>query len=258
MRISVFLLVSSLFASSLQAQQEISETIVTDRPTQTFAPYVAGKGVFQVESGLSYLSLGSTKGSQFDQWALPNILWRLGLSNRLEFRVVTQPEFQKQYVSDTLKNKEFGFADIQIGFKVNILNTKNGKTQIGFLSHLVAPTGTDGISISKYGVITRLAFSHVLFEKLNLGYNLGYDYFGIENGNVVYTLVFGTGITSKLSVYAELFGGLYNLDAYEGSLDFGFTYLLSNNIQLDYSYGLGLNFDMNYHSLGFSFRLGDF
>ena len=33
------------------------------------------------------------------------------------------------------------------------------------------------------------------------------------------------------------------------------TFLLRDNIQLDYSYGWGLDGDMNYHSVGISVRL---
>lgn len=255
MRNYLLLLVFSFSAVPVFGQTSISETIITDRPTQSFAPYVIGKGVFQIESGLSYQSVESVKGFKLEQWALPNVLWRLGINQWLEVRVVTQPELQKQFVSDTLNNKTLGFADLQLGFKVNILNTENGKTQIGFLSHLIAPSGTGGISSENYGIINRLLFSNVLFEKLNLGYNLGYDYFGIGNGDIIYTVVFGSGISDKLSVYAEVYGGIYNIENFEGNLDFGFTYLMNRNIQLDYSYGFGLNEKMNYHSLGCSFRI---
>jgi hypothetical protein len=56
-------------------------------------------------------------------------------------------------------------------------------------------------------------------------------------------------------LYAEAFGNYVEFEDLESNINAGMTYLISDHIQLDYSYGMGLNRVMNYHSVGVSVRL---
>ncbi len=241
-----------------------AQSIVTDRPDQTEASSTVGKGVLQIETGFSFMTEGyaipgglitPTTEGRLQQVALPNTLWRLGVSKRFELRLVTQPELQKTYVDDVETNKVFGVADLQVGFKVNILEKKEGRSEIGFLSHLVVPTGTEGISGGEYGVINKLAVTHSLSENHNLAWNIGYDYLGTGNGDLFYSLSWAISLTEKVGVYLEPYGFVTDLDILVFNADAGFTYLINNNLQFDYSFGLGITEDMNYHAVGLSVRL---
>ena len=59
----------------------------------------------------------------------------------------------------------------------------------------------------------------------------------------------------RVGLYVEAFGDFVNFEDWVHKMDAGITYLVSDNIQLDYSLGWGLNQVMNYHSLGISLRL---
>ncbi len=62
-------------------------------------------------------------------------------------------------------------------------------------------------------------------------------------------------MSDRVGLYVESFGEYKEFEDWENKMDAGMTYLISNNVQLDYSYGWGLNVVTNYHSVGISVRL---
>ncbi len=242
------------------AQDGYPGTIVTDRPDQTEASSTVYPGALQIESGITWQTFDLARSSsdqtrRIESFALPNTHFRLGLVENFELRVVTQPELLRSYVAGEEISRTAGLADLQLGFKWRIYSGENGGPEVGFLSHLVVPTGSDGLSIESYGVINKLAVTHSLSDKHSLAWNLGYDYLGEGNGDLFYSLAWGIGLSEKVGVYLEPYGFLVNLEEMVFNADAGLTYLLSDNMQFDYSFGLGLNEEMNYHSIGFSIRL---
>jgi hypothetical protein len=70
------------------------------------------------------------------------------------------------------------------------------------------------------------------------------------------------GLTERLGAFVEFFGDIPTFSNSPGpanSFDGGFTYLLSNNVQLDASAGVGLSQAAEdwFASIGVSFRLPD-
>ncbi len=59
----------------------------------------------------------------------------------------------------------------------------------------------------------------------------------------IYSTALGFGITEKLGGFVELFGSFRNSISPEHFLDGGFTYLVSNDIQLDLSAGTRIFFE---------------
>ena len=108
-----------------------------------------------------------------------------------------------------------------------------------------------------YGTINKLLISHSITETIGIGYNLGYNYYGIGDGDANYSLAIGIVITDKVSLYAEPYGEFVEFEEHISNFDAGVTYLLKDNFQLDYSFGLGLNNDMNYMSIGFSWNVAN-
>ena len=100
-----------------------------------------------------------------------------------------------------------------------------------------------------------MIFSHTLSDKTGLGYNLGYDYFGSGKGNLTYTLAIGTSLTEKLGFFMEPFGEIVDIKSFILNFDSGFTYLVKDNLQLDCSYGIGINNKMNFFSFGISWLI---
>ncbi len=64
----------------------------------------------------------------------------------------------------------------------------------------------------------------------------------------------GISITDKVGIFIEPYGLIENMDLAVLNADAGFTYLINNDMQIDYSFGLGISNQMNFHSFGLSLR----
>lgn len=229
-----------------------AQTINTDRPDQTESSATVPAGRLQVETGLLYMTK-ETNGIDGRTYLLPTSLFRVGISNHFELRAVSQIESFQTVVDDSITNRSWGVSNFEVGFKVNFWSAKGKRPEVGFLSHLVVPTGSEAFNDGRAGVINKLAVTHELSEKHTLAYNIGWDYFGQGNGDLFYSLAWGIGLSDKVGLYVEPYGFYRNLETWVSNLDAGFTYLLQDNVQLDYSFGMGLDNTMNYQSIGISF-----
>lgn len=234
-----------LFAHNLNAQ-----TIVTDRPDHTESSIVIPKGSFQIETGIliGHLNFNPDR-TEFLQ--IPTSLLRIGVFNFLELRVANQ--FARAS-NEGFSPENFGFSDIELGFKITLLNDEAVNARISFLSHLLLPFGDKRLSNINYGTINKLLIEHDLNESTLLGYNIGYSYFGQQQGVATYTLVLANMLTEKLGVYGEFYGEWTEITSHIINTDAGFTYLIKNNLQVDISYGIGLNHRMNYFATGISWN----
>jgi len=226
-----------------------AQTIVTDRPDQTESSTTVPLKSLQVESGILF---GNYENGLIKQTLIPSTLLRYGLTKDIELRFVQQFENIK---NDVTSQSDFGISDLEIGAKIQLLKKEDINTEIAFLSHLILPTGSNGLTNDKFGTINKLAISHELNDKLGLGYNVGYANMGEGDGNLSYTLALGIGLGEKFGTYIELYGEYAEFSDWGSNFDSGLTYLLKDNFQLDISFGLGLNHEMHYFSLGFSWNI---
>ena len=228
-----------------------AQTIITDRPDQTESSSTITKGSLQIEAG--FLT-GSAKDDLISERQIlaPTVLWRYGVTKGFELRALTQFESIKNKLSNETYD---GLSDLEIGTKVQLLRKEGVNTEIAFLSHLVIPTASKELTNDKFGSISKLSIAHSVSESIGVGYNIGYDYFGYGNGNLTYSLAIGIGITDTFGLYLEPYGALLDIEKHEASFDGGLTYLLQDNLQLDISYGTGLNHTMNYFAVGCSINI---
>ena len=229
----------------------ISQEIVTDRPDQTESSSAIEKGSLQIESGIL---IGFTEDnlSSKTQILAPTTLFRYGIFKGIELRVLNQ--FESVNERD-LSEKTSGMSDLELGTKINLLNKENINTEIAFISHIILPTGSTNLTNDNIGINNKLSISHELSHALSLGYNVGYVYFGEGNGDFLYSVAFGVSVTKQLGFYLEPFGSIVEFNRHESNFDAGITYLIKNNIQLDFSFGTGINQTMNYLSVGCSINI---
>ena len=244
-RIITILIVIIAVCTKLSAQE-----IVTDRPDQTeSSTTIPGKSL-QIELGFG---IGNNNNERL--FLLPTALFRYGLTKRIELRYVEQVAgIENQLTSENI----FGLTDMEVGAKFQIVKRENCNTEIAFISHVTIPTGSAELTTSNFGTVNKIAVSHGLNKSLDLGYNLGYNYFGTGNGDLTYTLAIGIGLSEKLGMYVETFGAYAELESWTSNLDTGITYLIRDNLQLDVSAGIGLNQKMNYMSVGCSWNIANF
>ncbi|MDP5158541.1 MAG: transporter [Flaviramulus sp.] len=228
-----------------------SQTIITDRPDQTESSSSIDRGSFQIETGI-LLGFTEDEFSSERQLLAPTTLFRYGITKGIEIRVLSQFESLKNQ-SSTQKTR--GISDLEIGTKIQVFKKENINTEIAFLSHIILPTGSTGLTNNSYGTINKISISHTLNDALGLGYNVGYDYFGDGKGHLTYSVALGVSVTDTFGIYIEPYGSLNEFKTYESNFDAGITYLVTDNCQLDASFGTGINYTMNYLSLGCSIHI---
>lgn len=224
--------------------------IATDRPDQTECPFIVPKGFFQAENGLVYEKSNPISSLM----AHPSVLWKYGVSDRFELRLITE------IISEKAENHptRVGLTPITIGFKTNIAKEKGVLPLVSFIGHLAIPNWASKAFQTQYFAPSfRFTMQHTLSEKFTLAYNLGAEWDGeTPTTTFIYTLTSGCSITSKLGVYLELYGFTPQQQAPDHRFDGGFTFLINQNVMVDVSGGFGLseNAPSNYLSLGFSYR----
>jgi hypothetical protein len=229
------------------------QDIVTDRPDQTESSVTIGNRNFQIETGVLYQQNDNNSMLSFFG---PSTLLRYGITNGIELRFVSQFESTKIGL-ESGDISYSGFNDLEFGAKIQVFKKENVNTEIAFLSHVVFPTAKENLTTDNVGVINKLAVSHVISDKIGLGYNVGYDNIA-KQSSFTYSLAIGIALSDKLSFYAEPYGSWGESNSFESNFDAGLTFLVNGNFQLDVSYGTGLNNDMQYVASGFSWKIPTF
>jgi hypothetical protein len=227
-----------------------SQSIITDRPDQTESAVTLEKGRLQIESGILIQTEGEG-ANQLNSLAVPTNLFRYGISSKVELRLVLQLDGAEAYGDDTY---QYALGNIELGSKI-VLNKKEDPTvQWALLSHLFLPGDDWGQFSEQVGFLNRLSIAHTIGEKVNVGCNIGYNHYAGGRGNYLYTLAIGYGLNDKWSVYVEPYGAVFTSSPPLSNFDYGLAYLVNDILQLDLSFGSGLNNPMNYQSLGVSWR----
>ncbi|MDD4150035.1 MAG: transporter [Bacteroidales bacterium] len=231
------------------SQTAKTQELVTDRPDQTESSSTVTKNSLQIEAGVLY---GNEAKNTRTQILMPTTLFRFGLTDIIELRLGEQIEFNENKLNSS---SYFGISDLELGTKIQIFKKQDVNIEIAFLSHLILPTGSDSITNNKFGAVNKFAFSHILNDNFSIGYNLGYNYFGFGKGDITYSTVLGISFSDKLGFYIETYGELSDIKDFKINFDTGLTYLFKPNLQFDLSYGAGLNENLNYFALGFSWNI---
>jgi len=247
-----FILVGLIhFPDSSSCQGEIPD-LVTDRPDQTESSVVVPPGYFQLEMGWTH-SENDDDGEDFESDTLPEALLRIGISPGWELRLGAPVHNWEDIDFDdgSPSSDEEGWGDMDVGVKKYLWAECGMCPEAAILAHLSIPTGEGGFSSERADPSFRLSLSHTLSDRLSVGYNLGAAWETVEDslgdrdtGSVFqYTTAVGYSVTDRLGMYVELFGDIpMSADGTPAnSFNGGFTYLVSDNFQLDVLSGVGLS-----------------
>ena len=215
-----------------------SQSIATDRPSaQTDNSYTLYHKAFQLESGLMY----SYSNGEINSSSIPNLLLRYGAFDKIEFR------FSSDLLISPIGNK-ISISPIQLGSKIQIIG--NESFQLAFLSMVTF----DSVN---QNTLTKLVGGNSITDNFGVGYTLGHNLSKSNTNNSFnYSVFLSNSFNSKITGFLEFYGEWnYNLLSKISTInfDFGGSYLLNDKMQLDAYFGKGLNNDLYFGSIGFSY-----
>ncbi len=218
------------------------EPLVTDRPDQTESSNIVQTGYIQLEGGGLYER--ETDYGDVDTISIPQLLARIGLSPRVEFRlggdglVYINPENSKEVTEG---------SDLSVGGKIYFFPQYSLLPETAAIFEVSLPTGGSTVTSGGYDPASVLIFSWDLPEDFGLGVNVGFasPTQGEDSDDRIFetkiTAALGIPLTERLGAFIEYFGTLVAEGQEDPhSIDGGFTYLINENLQLDMSGGVGL------------------
>ncbi len=252
-----FVVLCLLSYSTMKGQKS---EMATDRPDQTEASSVVGKGVLQIETGVVFTTerIEFFSGMTNKTRDFATTLVRYGIFDNLELRLASA---FREYDPEQSVNAVSGLQPMSIGAKIAIADERGCRPEIAFIGHLTLPwIGEESFRPEYVAPDFRLSFSHTLSDRFALGYNVGMEWDGVEaRSTLIYTIAVGASLFGPVSAFAELFGGIPERTNWRHNADFGFTVLITPDLQFDASYGLDLserNPDTKFLNAGVSMRFG--
>jgi len=216
------------------------DAIFTDRPGQTDAVYTMGKGYFQVESGFFY-SRDEFSLLKITASTTPNLMIKYGVIDRIEVKLFLDV-LNTKFEAAGFENKNSGLAPIRLATKVFLIEGDGWIPAASLTGILSLPnTGKKAFQHDDLNPSIRLQMENSISENVSLNYSIGGDWFDNSISQGVYTIVLGNSFSDKLGGWAELYGTFSNDTSDTFATDFGLAYLLTDYLQLDSSFGIGLN-----------------
>ena len=209
--------------------------MITDRPDQTESSTTVSPGYVQIETGLLHTKNESAGITEF-----PGTLFRIGVSARIEARV----GFSGWIFDDALDTN--GFGDSELAAKIFLWKESGWIPEAAIIAGVSIPTGEEDFSSERADPAVRCAFSHILTDRLSLGYNIAAEWVTDTNKHtqvfMPYTCALGIGVTERIGTYVEFFGEFPLKEDGDAAHLFncGMTYSAAQNFQLDVEGGVGI------------------
>jgi hypothetical protein len=260
MRFTVFTFVLLIFVFPVCGQEMQITELITDRPDQTESASLVPQGNFQIETGFVY-EADQTVALRSDNLALFSTLLRYGVNRNFELRLGSAFLHRTNDPEQSEKTSISGLAPWFAGLKLKMAEQDGVIPEMAFLLTAEFP-GTGKTEFSPDHIATDLRFSieYTLTDRLGLGVNLGGQWDCDEGRPAgLYSLVLGIGLANRLGVFIESYGFLPTNRMPDHRMDAGVTWLVKNNLQLDFSGGFGLS-DVSpdyFINAGFSWRIPD-
>lgn len=244
----LFLIFVTLLCPVIATGQEIETS-----PDQFETPSTVPKGRFQMENRFQYQDDGRDERS----YTIPSANWKYGLNDNVEINMTT--DFVNNKTADSIAN---GLEPVLIGIKVNLLKENGWIPDAAITTQLRIPKlGHTELQTDYLAPRLILHFKHTITEKISLGYNIGTQWDGIKPApTYLYTISPKFQLSKKFECYIEFFGNILKNDVAENWTDVGLMYLITNDIQLEFSSGYELstsseNSHKYYQLLGLAFRI---
>jgi len=220
--------------------------LATDRPDATESPFTVDAGHVQLEMDFGNLTKNRLAGVRTTAGELAPFNLRWGMTQNLELGVFVTP-WQRETAKPRIgpSERHNGFGDTTIRGKLNLGGNDGGPFAWGLIADLKLPTATGGFSNGKCeGALTLpVAFelgggweggAMTVAEFRSRGAGGGYR--GVWNN----TATLGHEIVKDVAGYGEVTSSVGD-GAHVATVNFGVTWKLSANTQLDAGVNLGVS-----------------
>ncbi len=223
--------------------------MATDRPDKTESAYTVDAGHYQFEMDLLSYTYDRSDVETLEAWAIAPINLKVGVLNNVDLHLVVE-SYNIQRTNDRSTNSSTrlsGFGDLLLRCKTNLWGNDGGPTALAVMPFVKLPTNQNGLGnrAVEGGII--FPFAMDLPADWGFGAQAEVDYIQDSgssdyHGEFINTVTVSHDIVGKLGGYVELFS---NVSAERGAkwiatFDFGFTYAITPNIQLDAAMNVGL------------------
>ena len=229
--------------------RELMRSFSTDRPDKTESPMTVDAGHYQLETDLVIYSYDKQlDGTEVKSASFNSINLKAGLLNDVDLQVIVE-NYAIIHVKDPegQKVKRHGFGDITYRLKYNLYGNDSGPSSFGLMGFVKTPTSSGGIGNKKHegGLMGLLGLN--LPREMYLGLMLQYSKVANElsdgyHGELVSSAALSRTLIGHLAGYIEIYSESSNEvgAAWVATLDGGFTYALTSDMQLDLGVNLGL------------------
>ncbi len=229
--------------------------LTPDRPDKTESPYTVDAGHFQLEMDLvSYTHDAERAGGvarRVEAWAIAPLNLKAGLCNQADLQVIVETwnevETKARGPGLTLQRHSHGFGNVTTRMKYNFWGNDGGPTAFGMIPFAKWPTSQDRLGNGNVegGIVFPLAV------ELPRGFGMGLmteftcNRDDLGNGShpeFVNSITFSHDLVGRLGGYVEFFSATSSEpdSDWVGTVDFGLTYGLTENLQLDTGVNVGV------------------
>ena len=234
--------VAVAFFGAAGAPAQAEEPINADRPGIADGSKVVGQGRWQIEAGVQKEFRRAAGVS--DQRVMAPLLLRAGIGQNWEFRLETN-----SYVVQSSGGglREEGGAPVALGAKLQITDpTERTAPSLGLIARLMPPSGSGSFRSRRTSGDVRLAADWDFAPNWSFNPNLGVARAEDETGRTFWARTVAATLsynpTALLNVFVD--AGLQSPEKMGGRssviVDAGIAYLLSPDLQLDFSAGKGV------------------
>jgi hypothetical protein len=230
-RAELFATLLAVVALPVSAQQP---ELVTDRPDFTESTVVVPAGSLQLEGGATWLD--TSEGSEL--LSGPELLLRWGIAESVELRLVA-PDRLWDSTADGID----GFTDVAVGTKVRLARGATG-WGAALIATAFLPTGDTGLTSDAVDPAVALAVARDLNPRWSLGAQVTAAWPTIDENRRLAagaTVVLGTGLGERVNTFIELAAERLEDEPTGILLHHGYTFAVTQTVQLDLHAAAGLN-----------------
>lgn len=204
------------------------------------------RGRVQIEGGYSFVS-DTIAGSNATQHTVPDLLLRIGLTQRLEVRLGWPGWVSTNYDGSLSASSSTDTLEPNVGFMYDLWGQNGWVPQTAVLA--AVPITLEGNSFSMSGLqpLSQMLYCWYLTDRITAGGATGVALFRVSGDNFVQwqqSLNLDYLLTDRLGAFAEwevLIDSGSDDDGAGHLLGGGFSLLYTDNLQVSWRAGLGLN-----------------